>query len=150
MYQNESEAPPDSETRFADSNDGVEVASPDGEPLYARQSQAEHPETDLELHEAPDLPSGVAELTAGLSRSIEDGGLLSYALAARFGALGHCDLCGRPFIHAPALAAALATEHGIADDERLPFEDAIRRSPLEQANESAPNFCSYHGQITSE
>ena len=38
----------------------------------------------------------------------------------------------------------------IADDERLPFEDAIRRSPLEQANESAPNFCSYHGQITSE
>lgn len=138
------------ETEFADSNDGVEIPSPDAAPLYARQADEDRPETEAELSVAPELPPSPRHLTDGLARSVEDGGLLSYALAERFGALGHCDLCGRPILEVPALAGALATEYGVGDEERLAFEDAIRRSPLEQANESTPNFCSYHGQITSE
>jgi len=148
---NERDATPATrETQFADSNDGATIPSPDAAPLYARQSDEDRPETEAELSVAPELPSSPQDLTDGLARGVEDGGLLSYALAERFGALGHCDLCGRPILEVPALAGALATEYGVGDEERLAFEDAIRRSPLEQADESAPNFCSYHGQITSE
>lgn len=143
-------APVKRETQFADSNDGASIPSPDAAPLYARQSEEDRPETDAELNEVPDLPSSPMGLTDGLTRSVEDGGLLSYALAERLGALGHCDRCGRPVLQVPVLAGALATHYGTGDEDRLAFEDAIRRSPLEQADESAPNFCSYHGQITSD
>ncbi len=141
---------PRHETESADSNDGVTIPSPDATPLYARQSEEDRPETEAELTVAPDLPSSLSDLTDGLNRSVEDGGLLSYALADSLGALEHCDLCGRPIIQVPTLAAALAERYETGDEDRLAFEDAIRRSPLEQANESTPNFCSYHGQITSE
>ncbi|HRC62946.1 MAG TPA: hypothetical protein PLX85_06955 [Dehalococcoidia bacterium] len=143
-------APVKRETQFADSNDGAEIPSPDAAPLYARQDDADHPETPAELHVAPVLPAEPGAATEGLLRGIEEGGLLSYALAERFGALEHCDRCGRPIIEVPTLATALATHYSVGDEERLAFEDAIRRSSLEQANESSPNFCSYHGQITSE
>lgn len=146
----EEEAQVRRETQFADSNDGARIPSPDAVPLYARQSKDDHPETRAELTVAPDLPSSPRDLTDGLTRSVEDGGLLSYALAERFGALGRCDRCGRPIIQAPTLAAALADDYGVGDEDRASFEDAIRRSSLEQANESTPNFCSYHGQVTSE
>lgn len=138
------------ETRFADSNDGVEIPSPDATPLYARQADADHPETPAELNRAPELPEEPSVAMRGLSSSVEEGGLLSYALAERFGALGHCDRCGRPMLEVPTLAAALVEEYGTGDEDRLAFEDAIRRSTLEQADESSPNFCSYHAQITSE
>ncbi|MGE0134172.1 MAG: hypothetical protein AB7L91_13545 [Dehalococcoidia bacterium] len=147
---NERDVPLKRETQFADSNDGADIPSPDATPLYARQSEAEHPETEAELSEAPDLPDSLDALVAGLSHSVEEGGLLSYALAERFGALEHCDLCERPIIEVPTLAEAIAVEYRAGDEERLAIEDAIRRSSLEQANESSPNFCSYHGQITSE
>lgn len=138
------------ETLSADSNDGAHIPSPDAEPLYARQADADRPESERELTATPDLPLALTGLGDRLSRSVEDGGLLSYALADQFGALGHCDLCGRPILQVPAFAAALASHYEAPEETRLAFEDAIRRSTLEQANESTPNFCSYHGQITSE
>lgn len=138
------------ETSFADSNDGAEIPSGDAEPLYARQADADRPESKRELTEVPELPLSSIGIEDRLSRSVEDGGLLSYALADQFGALGHCDLCGRPILQVPTFAAALASQYEVPDETCLAFEDAIRRSTLEQANESSPNFCSYHGQITSE
>ncbi|MGE0228065.1 MAG: hypothetical protein AB7I38_13100 [Dehalococcoidia bacterium] len=147
---NEREVPLKRETQSADSNDGADIPSPDATPLYTRQSEAERPETQAELSETPSLPDSFGELVKGLSQSVEEGGLLSYALAEQFGSLEHCDLCERPIIEVPTLAEAIAGQYGAADEGRLVLEDAIRRSTLEQANESSPNFCSYHGQITSE
>jgi len=113
MNEREAAASPRRETQFADSNDGADILSPDAAPLYARQPDDDRPETEAELTVAPDLPSSLGELTDGLTRSVEDGGLLSYALAERLGALGQCDRCGRPIIQVPALAAALAEQYGV-------------------------------------
>ncbi len=135
---------------FADTNDDAVVTSPSAEPLYARQASTDHEETDLELEVALPLPDAPELLLDGLSRSVEDGGLLSYRLAESYGALEHCDRCGRPIIEVPTLAAALAEKYGVGDEQRLAFDDAMRRSTLEVGNDYAPNFCSYHGQITSE
>lgn len=71
------------ETEFADTNDGAVVESPDAEPLYARQTEAEHNETRLELEAIPDLPEELSALLDGIACSVEEGGLLSYAMAGR-------------------------------------------------------------------
>lgn len=138
------------ETQFADSNDGVEVPSPDAEPLYARQSEEQRHESRVEHEVTAPLPDNVPELIDGLSRSVDGGGLLSYALAEGFGALERCNLCGRPIIEPPALSAALAEQYRTGEPDRVAIEDAIRRSDLELADDYTPNFCSYHAQITSE
>jgi hypothetical protein len=150
MEERRRETPLKRETESADTNDGAVVQSPDAEPLYARQNEAEHDESRLELEATVELPDSVAALLDGIGRSVEEGGLLSYALADRFGALERCDRCGRPIIEPPTLAAALADEYRTGDEDRVAIEDAIRTSSLELGNEYAPNFCSYHGQITSE
>ena len=90
------------------------------------------------------------QLIDGLARSVEAGGLLSYPFAERFGALEHCDLCGRLIIEPPALSVALMERYRTGEEDRAAFEDAIRRSGLELADDYAPNFCSYHAQVTSE
>lgn len=150
MDKRDREHPPQRETLAADSNDGAEITSPDAEPLYTRQSDDEREHTQLELEALHPLPGTPDELLEGLTRSVEAGGLLSYPLAEQFGALGHCDRCGRPMIQAPALAVALSHEYHLGEEESAAFEDAIRRSSLELGDEFSPNYCSYHGQITSE
>ena len=150
MDERNREHPPHRETLAADSNDGAEVTSPDAEPLYARQAHDDRDHSQLELEALPPLPETPQALLEGLSRSVEAGGLLSYPLAEQFGALEHCDRCGRPMVQAPTLANALAHEYHVGEEECAAFENAIRRSSLELGDEYSPNFCSYHGQITSE
>jgi hypothetical protein len=138
------------ETLFADSNDGAEVPSPDAEPLYSRQTEGQRDESRVEHEVNPTLPDSVPKLLEGLSHSVEEGGLLSYPLAGKFGALEHCDLCGRPMIEPPALSTALMERYRTGEENRAAFEDAIRRSGMELADDYTPNFCSYHAQVTSE
>lgn len=149
MNERKTDGPPQ-EAVFADSNDDAVVTTPSAEPLYARQSSTEHDESDLELEVALPLPDSPDLLVDGLAHSVEEGGLLSYRLAENHGALSYCDRCGRPIIQVPTLAAALAEQYGVGDEQRVRFDDAMRRSTLELGNDYAPNFCSYHGQITSE
>jgi hypothetical protein len=138
------------ETQFADSNDGAEVPSPDAQPLYARQTDRQRDESRLEHEVSPLLPESVPELLEGLAHSIDDGGLLSYPLAERSGALEYCDRCRRPIIEPPTLSRALMEQYRTGEEDRVAIEDAIRRSGLELADDFTPNFCSYHAQVTSE
>lgn len=150
MNKNEPRNAPGEMPGFADSNDGAVVPSFDAQPLYTRQPEGMHPEVREEEDNPPDLPESPDDALAGLASSVEDGGLASYALAAAYEAVYHCDRCGRPIIEVAALAEGLAQHWGLDEVGRMSFEDALRRTGLELGNDFAPNFCSYHGQITSE
>lgn len=101
--------------------------------------------------QAANLPDTLDELLQALeSGHATDEGLrpLSYHFAASLDSVRECDVCHRPIVDAEVLATTLAEHYG--DDDRQRIEDALRSSELETGDTLSPNYCSFHGQITSE
>ncbi len=98
------------------------------------------------------LPDTLDELLGALEtgRATDEGLVpLSYAFADALESLRRCDVCQRPIVDAEVMATTLAEHYG-ADDDRQRIEDALRSSELETGDTLSPNYCSFHGQITSE
>ena len=96
------------------------------------------------------LPASAAELETALRRGAGEEGPLTYDLADALGGMHRCDRCGRPILSVGVLVEVLGGHYGLDDTGRYQLDDALRASGLETGSKSAPNFCSYHAQITSE
>ena len=99
------------------------------------------------------LPPSLDELIAAIQadqRGENRAGPLTYELAGELAALRYCDVCGRPIVGIDALTQGLLAHYGRQGTPDARLTRALRGTHLETGDTLSPNYCSYHGQITSE
>src|SRR5438270_12642685 len=107
---------------------------------------------------ALELPTRFDELLTALERvdpldhEREDAQIesLIYRVAAESDSLHRCDVCRRLIVEVEGLVADLSERYQLTDERKLALREAIMRTGVEIGDTLSPNYCSEHGQITSE
>jgi hypothetical protein len=75
---------------------------------------------------------------------------LIYRIAAESSSLHRCDVCRKLIVEVNGVVAYLAERYQLTEGRQLELRDAIMRTGIEIGDTLSPNYCSEHGQITSE